>query len=301
MKNNILKIVLISILVLLIVASVAWYIVDIANGTPPEQNLFSMLAATFICLASLIRIVNGKVGARQRLDFYEREFSAYIKGAFSHSPFLRKKLLCAVRLYNENRLDKAAKYLIDLRPACKTEEDIHAVGLFLGLTFTDMGGAETAVKVYRELIDMNITSSTIYGNLGSLYSGLGMYEDAIANMRLSIQNDENNPAPYNNLAQLYFNLREFEKAKEYANKALQINHKFRQSSSLLAVIYSLEGDADNAEKYSHIAITSGYDPQKLKASIEYFKSIQQDEKEALPNGGEQDDDNSYDEDEDNKL
>lgn len=77
------------------------------------------------------------------------------------------------------------------------------------------------------------------------------------------------------MAQEYFALHEFEKAISYANQSLEINPKFHNASTLLAVIYSLTGDKENAEKYSHIAITSGRDPESLKQTIAYYKSAQQ--------------------------
>ena len=141
-----------------------------------------------------------------------------------------------------------------------------------------MGCKKDAIIVYNALLNMNIYSTTIYGNLGSLYSNLGNYDDAIACLRLAIQNDEKNPAPYNNLAKLYFDTYDFENAKGYALKALKINHKFRQSASMLAIIYSLENDKENAGKYFHIAISSGEDPSRLQRAIKQYQ-----EKELLKN------------------
>ena len=182
----------------------------------------------------------------------------------------RKKLLCAVRLYNEDKYRKAIKYLTELQSCCDHTDDYYAVGLFLGLALTDMGHESAAVEVYNSLLRMGITSTTIYGNLGSLHSSLGNYDDAIACMHLSIQNDEKNPAPYNNLAKLYFDTYDLENAKTYAMKALEINHKLRQSATLLAIIYTLEGDAENAKKYSHISVASGEDPDRLQAVIAHY-------------------------------
>ena len=69
----------------------------------------------------------------------------------------------------------------------------------------------------------------------------------------------------------------FEKAKEYAKKALEINHKFRQSAALLALVYSLENDSDNAEKYTHIAVSCGEDPKRIKNAVEHYKATLYDE------------------------
>ena len=270
-KNKIIKIILAVILIALIAASLAFYVMDIIlNDTPPTQNLFKALIAVFICTGTLIRLFVRK--GRRSLAYYESQYYEHIKNAFANSLFYRKKLLCAIRLYNENNLGKALKYLEQLKQVAKERDDLYAVGLFTALVFTDMGYEQNAIVVYKALLNMNITSTTVYGNLGIIYSGLGNYDDAIVYSRLAIQNNENNPAPYNNLAKVYFDKYDFENAKEYALKALKINHKFRPSASLLALIYSLENDEENAEKYFHIALSCGEDPAKLQTAIKRYKA-----------------------------
>ncbi|MBQ8719664.1 MAG: tetratricopeptide repeat protein [Clostridia bacterium] len=271
-KGNLAKIIAATILILLIIASITLYVVDIIiNQTPPTENLFKALAAIFICSGSLVRIFVRR--GRRSLEYYESAYANDINGAFESSVLNRKKLLCALRLYNEDNLGKALKYLGELRPACQTREDVYAVGLFTGIVFTDMGYDNDAIAIYKQMIQMNVTSATIYGNLGSIYSSRGDYEDAIANMRLAIQNDEKNPASYNNLAKLYFDTFDLENAKKYALQALNINHKMRQPASLLAIIYSIEGDTANAEKYSHISVASGESPDRLNTAIQRYLSL----------------------------
>lgn len=276
-RNKLLKIIISAVFVALIIFIITVYVVDIvSNNSAPTKNLFKTLGVVAAAVLGIIRIWAGSARGRNNLDFYQREYADQIKNAFADSPASRKKLLCAIRLYNENNLKKAAKYLISLKPLCKRKDDFYAVGLFIALVFTDMGLANEAIDVYNQLLKMDITSRTIYGNLGFLYSNIGQYDDAIANLRLSIQNDEKNPAAYNNLAKLYFDTFDFENAKGYAMKALEVNHKFRQSATLLAVIFSLEDDKENAEKYSHIALSCGEAPDTLKRVIEHYKAIQND-------------------------
>ena len=270
-KKRITKYILVAILIVLIIASVGFYVADIVlNGTPPTKNVFKALTAVFICLGSLIRLLNKK--GRKSLKYYESQYSEHIRQAFASSPFYRRKLLCAIRLYNEDNFGKALKYLVQLKPVCKEKEDLYAVGLFTGIVFTDMGFTDDAIAVYNALIDMRIASSTVYGNLGSIYSGRGDYDDAISALRSAIRCDENNPAPYNNLAKLYFDTYDFENAEWFALKALDINHKFRQSASLLAIIYSLNGDKEKARKYIHIAVSSGQDPVGLQKAIKHYQA-----------------------------
>jgi len=273
-KSNVIKIILVIILIALMVATLGFYMVDLMiHNTPPTKNLFRTLAIIFACLASIIRLWPNR--GRRNLASYESAYQKHIKDAFADRPFYKKKLLCAIRLYDEGNCDKAIKYLLELKSVSQTRDDIYVVGLFTGLVLTKAECYNEAIYVYRSLIEMNITSSTVYGNLGNIYLTLGNHRDAISYIRLSIQNDENNPAPYNNLANLYFETADFENAKIYAEKALQLNHKMYQASTLLAIIYTLEGDKTNAEKYSHMAIASGRPAAELDQVIAHYVSEKQ--------------------------
>ena len=278
-QSNVIKIVLLIILIILMIVTLGFYIVDlIINNTPPTKNLFRTLAIVFACLASIIRLCSNK--GRRNLASYESAYQKHINDAFADRPFYKQKLLCAIRLYDEGKYDKAIKYLLDLKSVSQTRDEIYAVGLITGLALTRAECYNEALHVYNSMIEMNIASSTVYGNLGNIYLTLGNHSDAISYIRLSIQNDENNPAPYNNLASLYFQTYDFENAKIYAEKALQINHKMYQASTLLAIIYTLEGDKANAEKYSHMAIASGRPAAELNRVIAHYVA----EKEQNHNG-----------------
>ena len=273
-QSNVIKIILVIILIVLIIATLGFYYADlINNNTPITKNLFRTLAIVFGGLASIIRLWPKK--ARKKLSPYESAYQKHIKDAFADRPFYRKKLLRAIRLYNEEKYDKAIKYLSELKSVCRTRDDVYAVGLFTGLVLTEAECDNEAIYEYKSLIEMGVTSSTIYGNLGNIYLKQGNRQDAISYIRLSIQNDNDNPAPYNNLAKLYFETSDFENAKFYAEKALQINHKMYQASTLLAIIYTMEGDKANAEKYSHMAIASGRSAAELNKVIAHYVAEKQ--------------------------
>ena len=268
-RSNVIKIVLVIILIVLMIVTLGFYIVDlIINNTPPTKNLFRALAIVFACLASIIRLSTNK--GRRNLASYESAYQKHIKDAFADRPFYKQKLLCAIRLYDEGKYDKAIKYLLDLKSVSQTRDEIYAVGLITGLALTRAECYNEAIHVYNSMIEMNIASSTVYGNLGNIHLTMGNHRDAISYIHLSIQNDENNPVPYNNLASLYFETSDFENAKIYAEKALQINHKMYQASTLLAIIYTLEGDKANAEKYSHMAIAGGRPAAELNRVIAHY-------------------------------
>ena len=266
------KKILAFLLILLLVAVIAFYIYDIVfNDTSPGENFLRMLAVVVACVAGLVRIFVSP-RSRKRLGFYETQYAEQIQNAFCSSFRDRKKLLCAIRLYNEKNYAKAAKYLISLKPRCRKRDDYAAVGVFLALVLTDMGLYKEAIYTYEQLIDMNLATSTIYSNLGHLHSHLGNYKDAASYFTLAIQNNPQNAYAYNNLAHLYFDTYDLKNAVKYAEESLALDHKCYAAASLLAIIYSVEEDTERAEKYFHMAIAGGQNPDKLKERIVYYKS-----------------------------
>ena len=269
MKRNLIRI----LLVLVIIAIVGLYFYDLfVNHTEPTSNLFRTLSVVCICIAGLIRSFSDK--SRRSLDFYDKQYPDILKDAFTSQPFWRNKLLCAVRLYNENNYDKALKYLLDLKHRCNSAQDHYAVNLFAALCFTDMKLYEHAQTIYQQLINMDIANSRIFSNLGNVQMKSGEHLKALQNYQHALYYDRDNAYAHNNIAQAHFQMHEFQEAIPYALKALEINPKLHQASALLAIIYTLLGDRENSEKYFHIAISSGRDPKDLKEAIEYYRTAQ---------------------------
>ncbi|MBQ9839083.1 MAG: tetratricopeptide repeat protein [Oscillospiraceae bacterium] len=269
MKKNIVR----AVLIILIIAIIGFYVYDlVVNHSAPIKNLFRTLSIVFLCLAGLVRTFSG--GSRRSLDSYAALYPDILEHAFETQPFWQKKLLCAVRLYNEDNLDKSLRYLMDLKKRCQTKEDHYAVNIFVALCFTDAELYQQAEKVYMQLVNMGIANSRIFSNLGHVQIKAGEYHKALQNYKLALEFDRDNAFAYNNIAQAHFQMHEFEQAISYAQKALEIKPKLHQASTLLAIIYTLMEDKDNSEKYFHIAISSGRDPADLKETIEYYRSAQ---------------------------
>ena len=164
--------------------------------------------------------------------------------------------------------------MTDLREKCRHKEDFYAVYLFAALSFTDMRLLDHAENAYNTLIHNDIADSRIFSNLGHVQLEAGKYDRALINFNHALDYDRKNDKAYNNIAQTYFKMHQFEEAIPYALKALEINPSLHNASSLLAIIYALQEDKTNAEKYFHMAISSGRDPKELKDSIEYYRSAQ---------------------------
>ncbi len=272
MKLKMIKI----LLVLTMVGMAAFYLYDIfANGTPPMRHIFRTLAVEFLCLANLLRAGH----PRMNLKFYAAQYQDILEHAFADQPFWKNKLLCAVRLYNEENYPKALKYLADLKGRCRAGEDHYAVNLFAALTLTDMGLYEQAQKLYQALINMELATSQVYSNLGQVQNAMGEREKALRSYEYALDYDRDNAYAYNNIAQAHFQMHNLSEAIPYAEKALEINPKLHQASALLAITYHLLDDKENGEKYFHIAISSGRDPKELKEAIEFYRAAKAEEAE----------------------
>lgn len=267
------KIIIRILLVLVLIAAVSLCIYEfIQNQTISSRTLVRGGLVVAFTIISFIRTFQSR--GRQSLEFYEQQYSEILGDAFSENPLDRKKLLCAVRLYNENRFEKALKYLADLKSKANLNADHFAVDLFSALCFTDMHLYEQAIRIYKNMVATGRATSDIYSNYGLVLLNTGDYKNAIYYYKIAVEQDPTNAIAYNNIAQAHFHLQEFDEAISYAKQALDINIKLKPASSLLAIIYSLISDKENANKYFHMAINSGQNPQELKEAIEYFQTAQ---------------------------
>ncbi len=258
-----------AIIIIFMVGLLVFYVWDIAyNKTPVTKNLFRVLAFEFLMLSTLFRLL-GSIG-RQDITFYEKQYKDDIGNAFQGS-FQRKKLLCALRLYNENNFRKALKYLFDLKKECKNPDDFKAVYLFTAICLSDMGAVYPAIEEYRELLKVDPDNYIAYSNLGILYEECGDFKNANLNFIKSTELKPDYYYAYNNIAQCYFKQHDFDLAIEFAEKALKYNNLCKQALSLLATIYYLEKDTENCEKYFQMAVAAGENANVLKESFKLFE------------------------------
>lgn len=247
---------------------IGFYVWDVAfNHTPITQNLFRFLTIEFLLLSTLLRMF-GALG-RQDINFYEKQYQEEIGSAFQDN-ILRKKLICAIRLFNEDNYMKALKYLNELKSNCKTPDEYKSVYLFAALCYSELGAVYPAIAEYRELIKNVPDYSRAYSNLGMLYEECGDFKNANLNFKKAIELKPNNHLAYNNAAHCYFKQHDFDNAIKFANNALEINNNFRNSLSLLAIIYYLLNDNDNCEKYFQMAVASGENSEELKELFELY-------------------------------
>lgn len=256
---------------LLILGIVGYYLYDVlVLQTSFGKNVFRLLAVVFLLLGTLVRLQNG--GERKSLVIYEKAYEEELRGAFHDEPLLRKKLLCACRLYDESNYRKALKYLYQLMKDAEYKEDICPVLLFTALCYTDANVPEEAIKVYNDLLQIDSRNAQAHSNLGLLYMTVGNFEKALEHYDKAIAYQPNNYCGYVNRANYYFKQEAYENAVADAKQALEIKNNGAEAAGLLTIIYALQGDEENKKKYYHIAITSGKRPEDLNEAIQYYLS-----------------------------
>ena len=271
---------LIGILAVLVVAAVGFYIYDvIVNGTDFTQQLpkIAILAAS-LCY-TIFRILKGS-NRRKPLSFYEKNYSQQLDGVYSRDAKSRKKLLRAIRLFNEGNYKKAISMLDDLKADRPSKKDIAAVCLFSAVSYERWGIIDKAIEEYKFLLANDPSNSTALSNLGTLYEDNGEYANAEEYYVKAIEVNPDNHFAYNNLSQLYYKSGEIEGALVYAHKTLELSNNFRPAATLLAIIYRAIDENDKASLYRHIAVTNGADGSRIDELAHELRVSLQAEKES---------------------
>lgn len=263
------------ILILLILATVGLSAYSLMIGQPLAEVLPEAVVILFGAAASLVRMKGKSV--RKSLAFYEAEYAEQLKNAFAWSAKYRKQLLSALRLYNEDALEKSANKLIKLCSKCQSRDDGYAVYLFLGIIFTDMGLYEEAVSAYEVIIKNGAEDATVYNNLGYVHMNADDYDKAEQSFRQSVRLDPAEAQAYHNIAKIHFNRYRFDDAIEYENKALSYEPKMRQALSMLSIIYNKQNNKGEADKYFHMAVAAGEDTEALREAIKRYSSLSEED------------------------
>ena len=255
------KRILLVIIVVLLVFSCGYYIYEVAvQGASPTENLGRLIVVLLSCLIALNRIRQSGIGQRAErkpLSFYEKHFWQQLEHVYSRDAKSRKKLLEAVRYFDEDKFAPALKILENLKKARPAKREFNCLCLFSALCYTDWGLTDAAIKEYETILITEPNHVTALGNLGLIYSKNGDYSAAEKYLIASIAADPNYAYGYNNLAYVYYRTGDFGVAMEYAHKTIEIQSNFRQSLTLLAILYFAKGDEENYKKYRELAVING--------------------------------------------
>lgn len=188
MKKNKTAIIITVLIIAVIIGLIAYYLYDVIyNKTPYKDNLFRILAVICMLIATVIRLFKTGSGRRIGLDVYEKNYADDIGFAFQNKPILKKKLLCAIRLFHEANYRKALKYLYELLKECEFDRDTAVVLLFIALCYTNAGYTEDAIKVYYELLKIEPNNARTHSNLGIQLVNYGDFEAALKHYNKSIE------------------------------------------------------------------------------------------------------------------
>lgn len=273
-----LKKALIVIFILLAIASIGFYVYDItANGTPYTENLFKVVIVVVSFGASIAKLLSGST-SKTPLSFYEKHYAKELDGVFTRDPKTRKKLLEAIRLFNENKYSKAIPAFEKLKGLRPSKRDLSAICFFSALCYDEWGLIDEAIKEYCQVLANDPQNATALSNLGILYANKSDFVNAEECYQKAIEINPKNHFAINNLAQLYYREGEYEGAVEYSLNALEICPNFKPSASLLAIIYGGYGYEKEYGKYLKIAIQEGADKETIEMLAEAVsESIDEDQ------------------------
>ncbi|MBQ6824182.1 MAG: DUF1963 domain-containing protein [Clostridia bacterium] len=254
----------IGLMIFLMAGVIALYLVEIfVQGISPLEHLPRF---ALIFLGMVLALVRLLTASSAPCPNYEKHFARELDGAFIAEPAARKKLLKAVRFYNEDKMVKAVKLLNKLQPRAARDQD--AVLMFKALCYTDLHYPAEAVNCYKELLEVKPHNSTAWSNMGMQYQALGLHDKAEESYRKAVECDPQNPYAHNNLAGLCYRRYACAEAKEHAHRALELNGNLHQAASLLALLYAAEGEQEKSERYFHQAVAAGKKAEELRAAIE---------------------------------
>lgn len=252
------------------VALIGLYVYDVVFLKKPyTENLTRFLAIFVGLIGTMIKLFAGNT-RRRPLEFYSKQYDEDIRYAFKDNKFARKKLLCAIRLYNENNYKKAIKYFTQLTKDIQNEHDAYAVYVFAAICFSECGIHNEAIKIYYQLLEYMPSNATVHNNLSHEHMEDGNFDLAMQHINEALRIDPYSHTTYINKANCYFYQNKIDETIENALKALSLKNNDTNSSSLLAVAYTLKGDKENAKKYFQIAVNNGKNAKDLKEAIEFF-------------------------------
>ncbi len=258
------------VIVLAMLAVIGLYVYEVVFLKKPyTENLTKFLAIFVGLVGTMVKLFAGN-SRRRPLEFYSKQYDEEIRYAFKDNKLARKKLLCALRLYNENNYKKAIKYFTQLTKEIQNEHDAYAVYVFAANCFSECGIHNEAIKIYYQLLNHIPHNATIHSNLSFEHLKDGNFDLALQHADEAIRLDPYFHWAYMNKANCYFYQNKIDETIESALKALELKNNDTNSAGLLAIAYTLKNDKQNSEKYFRITVNNGKNPQDINDAIEFY-------------------------------
>jgi tetratricopeptide (TPR) repeat protein len=130
------------------------------------------------------------------------------------------------------------------------EQPDHIDALYnLGMTYTELGDPEKAVKTLSRCLELGQDSANIYVALGYAHSKLGNTNKSKELFLTALELEPDNPYALRNLGGLYAKEAEYERAIAYLEKSMTSNPQDQTTTYGLGLCYFSMGDFDTADRY----------------------------------------------------
>ncbi len=261
----------IIIIVALMLLCVLILITTSASEGLKKENVIRCVIALIVCASALIRLLMKTMkgsGGIITLSFIENTYSKIIRGAFEDRSTLRKNLLKAAREFGKKNYKKALELLSPLESECKMIDDFCAVYVFTGLSHSRLGEYDKAVKAYEKALSYDDGLSTVWSNLGFIYTDhIVDMEKAENACKMAIRCDKENPYGYVNLSSLYITMGNYEKAILPAEEAFRLSSTLVEATNNLAMAHCALGNDEESRKYYNISVRNGEDGNVLHSAM----------------------------------
>ncbi|MEW6557616.1 MAG: tetratricopeptide repeat protein [Elusimicrobiota bacterium] len=130
-----------------------------------------------------------------------------------------------------------------------------------------------AYQFLQKAIEMDPNSKYAYNALGTLYCDQKNYNKAIQLYQTSIKIDPDYALAHYNLGVVYHKQKKYNKAIEKYQEAIKLNPTFEKAYSNLGVLYYTQKKYNNALEQLKIALDLFPDDQQAKKAINIIKSL----------------------------
>lgn len=246
----------------------------ICSGDAEFWKSISSLLGTLTAVATGLVHCYSPTMHRKKREFYEQAYRDVLGEAFVRNPLRRWRLLRAVRWYDEKQYARAERILRRLCKKCDEVADSCAVLLVFGLCYTAQNLHRKATEVYRLLLELDPWNVRANNNLGYQLYRMGNLPAAMEHFDRAMTAAPDYAPAYLNAANGYFKQGDPARAEQYANMALERDAESTGAMTLLAILAALRGDSAQEAYYTGMAVENGYQEEKLKQAIRFYRNAQ---------------------------
>ena len=204
--------------------------------------------------------------ATNKAEVYEKEYGRIIGKGFTDMPKERKLFYAALDDLNKDNYSASVKKLLKLEKVCCASAEQMPICHFLGWNMELLRDPYRAIPYYERALRISLNELTTQ-NMATCYRAIGNAEKELEYLELSIRANPSYAIAHNNLGHYWIRMGEYADAIPHLEKAHSLDAKLVNALSGLAICHSMVGNFDESEKAYRMAVTLGYDGDKLKRFI----------------------------------